>query len=379
MGETREAPGKRPSTMAALDVGGWSESWLSSSLDLVSVVEVVTILVGAGLSGALYVQGPTGTRRLFFAEGHYRGGMSDHKEDRLGEVLWRKGNISLDQLMIAAESITRERKIGRVLVDLGFIDVGELRPALREQAREVFEAACLEEVGRVTFRPGEVSPNPVTFLDEPEAMIDSVLALIEERERLRTRLGDLTRPFRPASPAPTGTLEETAEALRQLAVSAKGPLAAEALLDKANLRTLAGLRALDRLVTGGWLEPVELFAEPLKTRGDARPRLDRLVEAVQIVMARLDERGFGLGDAVRDYCASPPAEVEGALAGVDLAHLDADTLRKHGELFIDGGVEALERGLSLLLDFALFEARDTTDEDEMAALLDSIAHLGVLI
>jgi hypothetical protein len=365
-----------------LDVGGWTESWLSASLDLVSVVELVTIVVGAELTGALVVQTRHGTRRLFFEEGRYHGARSNLREDRLGEVLWRSGKISLDQLMIAGESITKEKRIGRVLVELGYLEVGELRLSLRRQGRAVFEAACLDDEGRATFVVGEKNDNPVAFFEEPEEMIDEALTLIEDRERTLVQLGDIDSLFEVANHGRPGNLSEAEEALRQLAASAKEPLTGRQLMEKANLRGLLGLKALALLVQEGVLARIApSFDGPPATLapGDGLPRVKRLVQAIGIVMEQLDKGGFGLGDAVRDFCAEPPDAIADALAGVDVDKLDADAITKHGELFTEGGLPQLEHGLSLLLDFALFEARDAMEEDDVATLLTSIAHLGVLL
>jgi hypothetical protein len=366
----------------AIDVGDWQESWLSASLDLVSVVELVTIIVGAQLTGALVVQTAVGTRRLFFEEGRFHGSRSNLVEDRLGEVLWRSGKISLDQLMIAGESITKDKRIGRVLVELGYLDVGELRLSLRRQGRAVFEAACLDDQGRATFLVGERNDNPVAFFEEPEQMIDEALTLIEDRERTLAQLGDLDAPFEVITHDVPYNLSEAEAALRQLAASAKEPLSGRELINKAKLRGLLGLKALALLVEEGVLGRVEAtFDGPPATMAaaDEQPKVQRLVQALGIVMAQLDRGGFGLGDAVREFCASPPDAIADALAGVDVDKLDADAITKHGELFTEGGMPQLEHGLSLLLDFALFEARDAMDEDDVAELLTSIAHLGVLL
>lgn len=366
----------------ALDVGPWTDSWLSASLDLVSVVELVTIVVGGELTGALVVQTELGTRRLYFEEGRYHGSRSNLAEDRLGEVLWRSGKISLDQLMIAGESITKEKRIGRVLVELGYLEVGELRLSLRRQGRAVFEAACLDTEGRATFVVGEKNDNPVAFFEEPEEMIDEALTLIEDRERTMAELGDIDALFEVVSHAHPGNLSEAEEALRQLAESSKVPLSGRELIAKANLRGLLGLKALALLVQEGIFGRVETtFDGPPATMAaqDEAPKVERLVRAIGIVMEQLDKGGFGLGDAVRDFCAEPPAAIADALAGVDVDKLDASAITKHGELFTEGGVPQLEHGLSLLLDFALFESRDAMEEDDVAELLTSIAHLGVLL
>ena len=97
--------------------------WLACDLEVASVAEVVGVLIAARRTGRLDVTDAQGTRTLFFESGEYTGSMSSHTADRLGEVLWRSGRLSLDQVLIAAEQVKEGKMLGRALIDLSLIHI----------------------------------------------------------------------------------------------------------------------------------------------------------------------------------------------------------------------------------------------------------------
>lgn len=347
--------------------------WLACSLDVVTTAELVTLLVSVRKTGALLVKDPRGTRRLFFEQGQYTGAMSAHKDDRLGDVLWREGRISLDQLMIAGESLGPGKRIGRVLVELGYLEPKDLRPALHRQAQHIFEAACLEPEGEALFLEGARHPNPVRFGVATERMIDDALALYAEQARLLRVLAPLDEPSAAIQPRPAGTLSEAEEAMLQLATSAQTPLTRAQLLDKSGLGRLHGLRALERLASRGFLaKPSAKAAAP-----DRPSRLHRLCEGVNLVMDALGWTGGQDGHPVRNFLASPPPHLADALSGLSLAEpLDPGAIELQAQ-FGEGGLETMESALLVVLDVALFEARDTLEAEEVEELQAAVAELDV--
>src|SRR4051812_12412253 len=112
--------------------------WLACRLDVASVAEVAGMLIAAKRTGRLDVHDPQGTRTLFFETGEYTGSSSTHAADRLGEVLWSSGKLSADQALIAGEQVKEGKLLGRVLIEMGFIEPAGLRRALVDQAIQVF-------------------------------------------------------------------------------------------------------------------------------------------------------------------------------------------------------------------------------------------------
>ncbi len=348
------------------------------SLEFVSVIELVTIIVGGGLSGALEVQTDGRWRRLFFDKGAYVGASSTHKSDWLGEVLWREGTIALDQFMIASEYVTPQKRLGRCLIELGYVAPGQLRAGLRRQARAVFLEACLTKRGLAMFAPGERNTNPVMLLRDADKLIDEAVRTIDACERREQQVGDLDQPCEAVVPAPAGVLTPNEQAMVQLVTSAKRTktLTRRQVIEKSGLGTVLGLEALANLVSRGHF--VEVEAEAEEAAPARPPRLERLVSAINHVWAALDATGFGIGDEIMSFVNDPPEDVAEALSSITLdGPLDAAALRDQAQ-FTDGGAPALERGLEVLLDFALFEARDYLPEDATRELHRQVHLLDVI-
>ncbi|MCP4499145.1 MAG: hypothetical protein GY822_04150 [Deltaproteobacteria bacterium] len=362
---------------------GCDEAWFACSLKAVSTAELVTLVVGAELTGMLEVHASAGMRRLYFERGVFFGVESSFEDDRTGSILWRAGFISLDQKVIGTEyQASSGKRIGRVLIELGFISPANLRTTLRRQAREVFFAACLEVEGRASFLPGRRHKNPVHFGGETEALVDEVLEAVDEARSLEEELAPLDSVCRPVVPAPAQQRDEAQEAMLQLAASAKGKytLSRKMLIDKSGLGLLQGLRTLQKLLVQGCFHEVEELLDNVSTEGaPLADQVERISGTINRILELLEAQGFGAADEVREFADSPPEELVEVLSILSLdEELDADELRA-AISFIEGGEPALIRGLDALLDFALFTARDTLSEDDATRLMAEVSQMvGVL-
>ena len=83
-----------------------------------------------GVEKSMRVQGG----RLVFAS-------SSSRDDRLGELLLRKGRITLHQYVAAGRAITKGKRLGAVLVEQGALDAKELVKAVVEQTQEIIYSA----------------------------------------------------------------------------------------------------------------------------------------------------------------------------------------------------------------------------------------------
>lgn len=359
------------SASMSLKVSPSTPPWLVCDLEVASVAEIVGLLIAARRTGRLEVTDAAGTRSLFFESGEYTGSMSTHAADRLGEVLWRSGRLSLDQVLIAGEQVKEGKMLGRALIDLGFIEPQSLRLALTDQAAIVFKAACLEETGYALFRADEFHKHPIRFGAATKKLVEDALAQARELRELSRKLGALDRVMDVVQPPPTGALDDQAQAVLQLATSArKVEHTGRALIQKASLGRVDGVRALVTLVDSGHLRPRASAAEEsLKVK--------RLCAALNLVMAALDEAGFGVGDQVREYLENPGPAFEEALSGLSLAQpLDEKQALEHAQ-FITGGVGAMTRALRAVLDDAILQAHDTLPPELTTKVLERVRGLGV--
>lgn len=345
---------------------------LVASLDVLTVAELFAALAGARRTGRLEVLGPAGRRALFLEAGTFTGSTSTHDDDKLGQILWRTGRVSLDQVLIGTEMAKEGKKLGRVLVELGFLDPLELRKGLIAQAVLVFEAACLETQGDAVFTMDAKHPSPIRFGVSTGELIGEALKRVDEHRELLKKLGALDKPLRTnGAPPPHAPLQDAEQAMLQLAVSSQARLTGGKLIDKSGLGALDGARTLLSLLEKGLLTDKEQ-----KSADDhVLLRVKRLCAAINLVMAALDDAGFGVGDSVREYVQNPPASYEEALSGVSLdGPLEEDAVLQHAK-FVSTGLHGLEAALAAVLYDALMQARDTLAADLTAKLEERVGAL----
>ncbi len=348
-----------------------SPPWLACSLEVASVAEVVGVLIAARRTGQLDVIDAHGKRALFFESGEYTGSTSTHEADRLGQVLWRSGRLSLDQVLIAAEQVKEGKLLGRALIELGFIEPAALRLALIDQAQAVFSAACLEETGYAVFCADVFHRNPIRFGVGTQKLVDGAVVSARELRDMSRKLGPLDRVMDVVTPPPLGLLDERSSAILQLVTSArKQEHTGRDLVRKAALGRVDGVRALVDLVERGYVRP-RASAE------EATLKVKRLCAAINLVMSALDDAGFGVGDQVREYVENPPALFEGALSGLSLTDpLDEASAVQHAK-FIVGGVPSMVQALQAVLDDALLAATDTLPIELTTKVRERCKVLGV--
>ncbi|HEY7817664.1 MAG TPA: hypothetical protein VIG29_05565, partial [Vicinamibacteria bacterium] len=83
--------------------------------------------------GALISVKDGAKRLVFFEKGCLVGAKSELVEERLGEIIMAEGGVSREQIETAARFIRSGRKLGRILVELGFLKSGQIEIYVRRQ------------------------------------------------------------------------------------------------------------------------------------------------------------------------------------------------------------------------------------------------------
>jgi hypothetical protein len=126
-------------------------------------------LIEMKFTGSLNGYWEGAAKKLFFDKGRIVFATSNQMDDRLGEVIYREGIISLDELLNSAVHVTKEKKFGQVLIELGLFSHLELWHALQSQMYVIARSFFLQnmisyEVVNGTVSPIEI-PNEVSSLD----------------------------------------------------------------------------------------------------------------------------------------------------------------------------------------------------------------------
>jgi tetratricopeptide (TPR) repeat protein len=154
---------------------------------------------------ALYVERRTGRLHLVrgeeeqslrFRAGHIVNATTNVKQDRLGEMLVRRGLLKQADLVRATEVVERDkRRLGEVLAELGLLDKGGLEDAIALHVHEMLARLFTWPDGLYLFKDeaDQTDPGEVTLkLSTGELILEAVRA-VRDPDVVRYALGDIDR------------------------------------------------------------------------------------------------------------------------------------------------------------------------------------------
>ena len=120
--------------------------------------------------------------RLVFAS-------STSPDERLGELLLRRGKISLSQFTEAGTAVKPGKRLGTVLVERGLLSPKELVKAVMDHTQEVIYGAFLWIEGHYRMQEGAASSEAITLkISTPEIILEGIRR-IEAWSRIQRGVG----------------------------------------------------------------------------------------------------------------------------------------------------------------------------------------------
>lgn len=117
--------------------------------------DVIGLLGQTGWRGELAVMDSNATRRLFFDRGNIVGVLTNAEQERLGQVMYRFGALTADQLeQLEHGMVNASRPIGELAVELGFVASTDVFRLLRKQVEEVVLGVLTVDDGTFFFLEG---------------------------------------------------------------------------------------------------------------------------------------------------------------------------------------------------------------------------------
>lgn len=344
-----------------------------------AVCDVVSLIGHAGWRGEFVLMDENTSRSVYFDQGQVVGAQSTAEKERIGQVLYRYGVLSEDQVTACVDAAAEgDLRFGEIAVKRGFLAREQLFHLMGRQTEEVFYAMLLASRGMFFFLEG--------FDDAVLAARQSYSVSTLVREGVR-RMHE-TRYFRARMPSdrhvPTrmpGRSEPDADPLGVFA-------AADGRRSIADLCRVTGhgefevSRALFQLIQAGHV----LIKPP-------RLSVDQIVElynrAVSLILRELDamDRGDDVRAELLSFAASSPryrALFDGAEPSEDGAVSAAKIAPNMATLGAGDPEENLGRALFELASYAMFVARPHVGRGEnprnsarlsqrIAALLEPLA------
>jgi hypothetical protein len=116
-----------------------------------AICDIVALIGQAGWRGELVVLDGTNNRSIFFERSHVVAASSSVESERLGEVLYRYGALTKEQVAETAKNVTAEVRFGEAAVKLGFITRERLYQLMGHQTEEIVYAVLLVGDGMFFF------------------------------------------------------------------------------------------------------------------------------------------------------------------------------------------------------------------------------------
>ena len=123
--------------------------------------------------GGIHVDSGYGRKKIFFRSGEIVFASSEIIDDRLGEVCYRRGIITLDQLTESATKVTRTTKFGQVLIRSKMMSDVQLWNALKEQIRHIIRSLFMVDTVYFELDAGLKGPAEVVFNEGTSALIEA--------------------------------------------------------------------------------------------------------------------------------------------------------------------------------------------------------------
>ena len=194
-------------------------------------------------------------RSVTVQEGRLVFASSSSRDDRLGELLLRRGRLSLKQYREAGQAIAPGRRLGTVLVERGILEPKELVKAVVDHTQEIIYGAFQWTEGRYLFQEGQTSPESITLnIKTPELILEGIRR-IEAWSRIEKGVGGASARYA-RSPGYEALLTQLNLGANQLALlenvdagrDVEGLCEGSALSDFAVCQTLWAFRVIGLVV-----------------------------------------------------------------------------------------------------------------------------------
>jgi hypothetical protein len=116
-------------------------------------------------TGVLTLTSETHEKSVYIQDGRAIFAVSSDRDDRLGQILFKNGQVSLAGLMEAVEvSVATGKRLGTVLVEQGLIQPHDLVEGVRAQVRHIITGLFLWTRGHYRYAPGTLPTEEVITL-----------------------------------------------------------------------------------------------------------------------------------------------------------------------------------------------------------------------
>ncbi|HEY3449525.1 MAG TPA: DUF4388 domain-containing protein [Myxococcales bacterium] len=339
---------------------------MAGDLSGVQLADLVAFLNQSRITGILRVVSPAGERAIVFKSGDIHGAASDDPADRVGEIAVRLGLVSRAQLDQVLASDPQPSRVGRMLVEAGYLPPHDLWRCLQHQVSEVFHALLLAAEGAFMLVDQPVEDRGALAINTQGLLMDAIRR-IDEMKEFRKRL--------PSSAAyvvrvkPAGPKLEPGE--RQVYDHCNGDVTVAEVAQRLKLTEFDATKILHHLISMGL---VAAKSAPQTASGVAKVPTPEDIAATFNSVFREILSEVARVNMVKEFVAAAngalaqQAQKAPVLAGLGFAQdltlggPVLDNLRRLGQAPAEAA-RTLHSALSELMFFLLFEAGELLDPE----------------
>ncbi len=131
----------------------------------VNLIKILIYLNRNRKTGTLSITTPAFTKKIYVRAGDAIFASSTYTDDRLGEMLLKTGRITVEQYDKSVEVLkSSSKRLGAILVDLGYLNPSDLVRSVTHQAREIIHSMFHIEDGEYEFSEGDLPNDEVITL-----------------------------------------------------------------------------------------------------------------------------------------------------------------------------------------------------------------------
>jgi hypothetical protein len=165
------------------------------SLAARDLAELVQGLYKRRFSGLLVLSNGGVGKSVTLQDGRMVFASSTSSDDRLGDLLLRRGRITLRQYADASAALAPGKRLGAVLVEQGVLAPKDLVKSVVEQVQEIIYGAFQWTEGQYRLNDGAASAEAITLnMSTPDIVLEGIRR-IEAWSRVQRAVGGLDTPY----------------------------------------------------------------------------------------------------------------------------------------------------------------------------------------
>src|SRR5687768_14054237 len=278
---------------------------ISGELSETTVPDLIRSIVRSSETALLSLDASGRSDTIYFLEGRIIFATSTDPDMGLAETLLRMGQLDIQQYNVAMEQLVVARRIGALLVDLGFLKPDELTLAAERQANAIVLDAMTYRNGAYTIEFTSEFPDSIITLPlSTERLILDGVRSIEYWSLITRGVGRLDRVLQQVAGADTRTfqLELTDDETHVLNLLAD-PQSIEQVCARTYLSNFETLRTIWGLLAVNLIHDAEVAAvDEKRAAEESEYELEGMVESYNGVFQRIFAAVFQkIGDHVYDF------------------------------------------------------------------------------